>query len=378
MKSFCCHYKNSSWVGCDKLPAEAKACQIALVFGERVLLEQTDVMQEVKKYFPSADVVTCSTSGEIYDNTVHDDSIVVTGIYLEHTKLAYSLVNIDSFTNSYDLGKYAAEKLDKNGLCYVMLLSDGNLVNGTELTEAVKDGLDNKITVTGGLAGDAARFEKTLVGLNADIKEGNVVLVGFYGNRLKVGYGLKGGWEEFGPERIITSSDANVLREIDNVSALDLYKKYLGKYADELPGSALLFPLAIKIKEDEAPVVRTILKINEVSKSMTFAGDMPVGARVRFMKADFDKLINSAGDAAVTANTFSETSPSLVLLISCVGRKLVLGDRTKEEIISAVKHFPASSTIAGFYSYGEISPQKSISCSDLHNQTMTITTFTEV
>lgn len=378
MKTFGFHFKNNSWTGCNDLPADAALCQFALVFGERMLLERTDINHEVKKYFPSANVVICSTSGEIYDNDVHDDSIVVTGLYFEHTALAYSVANINAFNNSYELGKHAAENLDKNGLSYVLLLSDGNLVNGTELTEAVKHALDNKVIVTGGLAGDAARFEKTIVGLNENIKEGNVVLVGFYGDRIKIGYGLKGGWEEFGPERRITAAEANVLTEIDNISALDLYKKYLGKYAEELPGSALLFPLSIKAKEDEVPVVRTILKINEAAKSMTFAGDMPVGARVRFMKADFEKLINSAGEAANKASVFSEMEPSLVLLISCVGRKLVLGERIKEEIASAVKFFPGAANITGFYSYGEISPQSALSCSDLHNQTMTITTFAEV
>lgn len=378
MKTFGFHFKNNSWTGCNDLPADAALCQFALVFGERMLLERTDINQEVKKYFPSANVVICSTSGEIYNSDVHDDSIVVTGLYFEHTALAYSVANISAFNNSYELGKHAAANLDKNGLSYVLLLSDGNLVNGTELTEAVKHALDNKVIVTGGLAGDASRFEKTIVGLNENIKEGNVVLVGFYGDRVKIGYGLKGGWEEFGPERRITSAEANVLTEIDNISALDLYKKYLGKYAEELPGSALLFPLSIKAKEDEVPVVRTILKINEAAKSMTFAGDMPVGARVRFMKADFEKLINSSGEAASKASVFSVTEPSLVLLISCVGRKLVLGERIKEEIASAVKFFPDAAIITGFYSYGEISPQSALSCSDLHNQTMTITTFAEV
>ena len=282
MKTFGFHFKNNSWTGTDELPADAALCQIALVFGDRILLDHTNVLPEVKKHLPLADVVICSTSGEIYKNDVHDESIVVTGIYLEHTALAYSVGNISAFSNSYELGKYVAEKLDRQGLSYVLLLSDGNLVNGTELTEAVKNALDNEVTVTGGLAGDAARFEKTIVGLNEDIKEGNVVLVGFYGDRIKIGYGLKGGWEEFGPERKITAAESNVLTEIDNISALDLYKKYLGKYAEELPGSALLFPLSIKAKEDDVPVVRTILKINEAAKSMTFAGDMPVGARVRF------------------------------------------------------------------------------------------------
>ncbi|NNV56474.1 FIST signal transduction protein [Limnovirga soli] len=371
--------KNGEWIQFDTQELSPNLVQLVLVFGERFLLEDSLVYAGIKEKYPNATVVTGSTSGEICNTGVFDDTVVTVAMYFEKTSLSFSKANINSFSSTYDLGKFVANALPKENLKYVLVISDGGKVNGTELTAAINEVVGDQVLVTGGLAGDKARFEKTIVGLNEDIAEGNVVLVGMYGEHIKVGCGLRGGWDMFGPERVITKASQNVLFEIDHVNALELYKKYLGKYAADLPGSALLFPLAIKSNNEENQLVRTILSIDEEKQSMTFAGNMPEGARVRLMKANFDKLIFSAGEAATDAeNVLGTAHADFVLLISCVGRKLVLGSRTEEEVEAAAEVFGAATKIAGFYSYGEISPQQFGTCSDLHNQTMTITTFTEL
>jgi hypothetical protein len=233
------------------------------------------------------------------------------------------------------------------------------------------------VCVTGGLAGDAARFKQTLVGLNQTAADGKIVAIGFYGSNISVGHSSFGGWDEFGRERVVTKSTKNVLYELDDESALDLYKEYLGPYVDELPGSALLFPLSIKIGDDNANLVRTILAIDETEKSMTFAGNLPVGSKVRLMKANFERLIDASTNAAAESITEKGKAPELAILISCVGRKLVLQERTGEEVEAARKIFGDDTAITGFYSYGEISPFNPNTKCELHNQTMTITTFTE-
>jgi hypothetical protein len=147
----------------------------------------------------------------------------------------------------------------------------------------------------------------------------------------------------------------------------------------ELPGSALLFPLSLRMNGDDKNVVRTILSIDEQQKSMTFAGNLPEGSKVRLMKANFDKIIEASSTAASNAFKDIENSkPELALLVSCVGRKLILQERTDEELDAAKEILGDEATITGFYSYGEISPfNESVQC-ELHNQTMTVTTFTEV
>jgi len=378
MQSHTCFYYEDNWQNLANAPLPADSYQLVLVFADRFLLEDSSLIAKLKQSFTAATIVSCSTSGEIYNRHVYDKSLVATAVHFEKTELVFAQANAAGFADTHALGQNIAAQLPAAGLKYALVISNGGKINGSELVGAINETLGSDVIVTGGLAGDGARFEKTLVGLNEDISEGMVVLVGFYGENLKVGYGLNGGWEVFGPERMITKSEQNVLYEIDHQNALELYKKYLGKYASELPGSALLFPLAIKTGNDETTVVRTILTIDEEKQTMTFAGNVPVGAAVRLMKANFDELIYSSGEAAALANELMDAvPPQLVLLISCVGRKLVLGKRIDEEVEAAADIFPASPAITGFYSYGEISPLKTTASCELHNQTMTITTLSE-
>ena len=193
-----------------------------------------------------------------------------------------------------------------------------------------------------------------------------------------MGFGSLGGWDAFGPERLVTRSAANILYELDGQPALALYKKYLGEHAKDLPASGLLFPLSLKNAAGES-VVRTILGVNEAEHSLTFAGDLPQGGHVRLMKANFDRLIDGAVGAAQTSyEAMGKTSPELALLISCVGRKLVLKQRIEEEVEGVQDILGQEAVLAGFYSYGEISPFNPSAACELHNQTMTITTLSEV
>jgi hypothetical protein len=266
--------------------------------------------------------------------------------------------------------------LSKNDLCYILVLSDGSLVNGSELTKGLSTQFDKNVLITGGLAGDGPHFESTLSGLNQQPKEGEIIAIGFYGENLKVTHGSQGGWDIFGLEKRVTNSSANILVELENQNALDLYKKYLGDEAEKLPGAALLYPLSVIIPGTDKPVVRTILSINEQEKSMTFAGDIPVGSKVRFMKANFERLTLAASEAAQITSA-NNILPDFSLLISCVGRKLVLGEKTVDEVKAVSETFNNEVIMAGFYSYGEISPFNEGGQCQLHNQTMTITSFYE-
>jgi hypothetical protein len=180
-------------------------------------------------------------------------------------------------------------------------------------------------------------------------------------------------------ERRITRAESNVLFELDGEPALDLYKRYLGEHASSLPASGLLFPLSIRTgSEDMTPVVRTILSVDERARTMTFAGDVPVGYRARLMRANFERLLDGASGAArATQDRLGQGSPELAILISCVGRKLVLRQRIEEEVEAVRDVLGPTTWLSGFYSYGEISPFTPSARCELHNQTMTITTLSE-
>lgn len=352
--------------------------QLVLVFGGNSALTNESVMKEVRNAYPEANVLGCSTAGEICGTRVFDDSLVVTAIHLEQSQVKGTHVKIRDNVGSYDAGKYLADTIDKDGLAHAFVLSDGLRVNGSELVRGLTEHLPPDVSLTGGLSADGANFQQTHVIWDGIPETDSIAILGLYGDRLKVGYGSKGGWDSFGPERVITRSDGNVLFELDGRSALDLYKQYLGEHAAGLPATGLLFPLSLRGEEGQTGVVRTVLAINEPEQSMTFAGDLQEGSYARLMKANFDRLIDGAMDAAtVCRESISPTQSELAILISCVGRKMVLKQRTEEEVESVSEVLGDQAILTGFYSYGEISPFTHSARPELHNQTMTITTLAE-
>jgi len=328
--------------------------------------------------YPDAHMLGCTTAGEISGTTVCDDSVVSTAIRFDHTTVRAAYRPLADASKSKEVGEQLARDLASDDLLHVFVLAEGLKVNGSELVKGFSQGLPNGVAVTGGLAGDAARFEKTMVCLDGQVNDSAVAAVGFYGTRLRIGYGSLGGWDPFGPDRLITRAEGNVLYELDGSSALELYKTYLGEHTANLPASGLLFPLSLRGENGEQRVVRTILGIDEQAQSLTFAGDIPQGGYAQLMRANFDRLIDGAQDAATACHAVvGSDAPDLAILISCVGRKLVLNQRTEEEVESVRNVLGESTVLSGFYSYGEIAPLVSSTKCELHNQTMTITTFAE-
>jgi len=352
--------------------------QLVLLFASRAILKQEEPLAEVRRAYPKAHLMGCSTAGEIFGTQVLDDSLVVTALVFRSTRVQGARITLDESGSSLNAGRRLAVALAGEDLVHVFVLSDGLQINGSELVKGLSQHLPPNVTVTGGLSGDGDRFQETVVLWDGPPEQGMIAALGLYGRQIKVGYGSLGGWDSFGPDRLITRSKGNVLYELDGKSALGLYRKYLGEHADGLPATGLLFPLSVRVQGEETGVVRTILSVNELDQSMTFAGDMPEGAYARLMKANFDRLIDGAVGAARTSQEGAGTaSPQLAVLISCVGRKLVLKQRIEEEVEGVRDILGHQTVLAGFYSYGEISPfTRSAKC-ELHNQTMTITTFVE-
>ncbi len=363
-------------------PAALAAASLVLYFGAPGTLDDGARFAELAARYPGAHLVGCSTGGEILGREVLDDSVVALAMQFAGTPLATSRVRLEracgtTADESRRAGSKLAAALPREGMRGVFLLSDGTHVNGSALVRGVREVVGDHVVITGGLAGDGSDFKQTWVGVDGPPERGCVAAVAFYGERIRIGHGSAGGWDSFGPERRITRSEGNVLFELDGSPALALYKRYLGPRASSLPGSALLFPLRIQRGPGERPVVRTVLAVDDAAQSMTFAGDVPEGARAWFMRASHDALVEGAEAAARSARTASDSE--ITILVSCIGRKLLMGQRVADEIecaIDAVGPTAADRTI-GFYSYGEICPSEHDGAADLHNQTMTVTTLDE-
>ncbi len=358
----------------------SEEAQLVLVFADFSLLKEESYFKEIKEDYPNALIVGCSTAGEICNTQVLENSIVVTAIIFEKTRLNLAHVDIKDYKNSFLAGKQLAKSLEPNELKHVLVFSDGIKINGSDLVNGLLEGLPSNVRLTGGLAGDAGHFEETLVCFNNTPEKDKVVAVGFYGDNLKIGYGSMGGFVPFGPDRLVTKSEGNVLYELDGTSALALYKEYLGEEkSSNLSTNQFYFSLSYRTEKMDTPLVRTILNIDEDKDTMTFAGDIPEGSYVRLMKSTPDRLVDGAMDAAqTTLDIMDGDVPTLAILISCVGRKIIMAQRVEEEVEAVHDLFDDQTIVTGFYSYGEIAPFSSFEPCQLHNQTMTVTAFMEV
>lgn len=369
------HAHGSGWSVATFPPLDSERT-LVVVFGGSRYAKDRAALEELSRAYPSSTLVGCSSAGEIHGHEVTDDSLSVAVVRFDRTKLRVTSVAVDG-ASSATPGEALGRALAAPDLRAVFVLSDGISVNGTALLQGIHRAVAEGVVVTGGLAGDGTRFEKTWVLSDREPVAGVITAVGLYGDAIQVTHGSRGGWDAFGPERIVTKSEGNVVYELDGEPALALYKTYLGERAAGLPATALLFPLALRTDtaEDKA-LVRTILAVDEATQSMTFAGDVPQEATVQLMRANFERLIEGAGVAGRSAAA-PESGASLAIAISCVGRRIVLGERSEEEVEAAVEGVPPGSKLVGFYSYGEISPFAPGQCGVLHNQTMTLTRIWE-
>lgn len=363
----------------DSFPLEMDSAQtLIIVFGANSFSDNFQPLKDLAESFPQSKIIGCSTAGEIIGEVINDDSLSVAVIQFETTCLTLAYASVANSEESYSAGENIAKTLNRPALRGIIVFSDGLNVNGSRLIAGINSILPSSVVVTGGLAGDKDKFQQTWV-LKDGMPQSNFIsAVGLYGEDVNIAHGSKGGWDIFGPERKVTKSKSNLLFELDGKPALELYKNYLGDRAEQLPASALLFPLALRRNVfDEKRIVRTILNVDEANQSMTFAGDIPEGSLVQLMRANFDRLIDGASQAAVmTTEKLDASGAVFSMAISCVGRRLILGERAEEELEAVLEEMPTGTKQIGFYSYGEISPYTTGHC-DLHNQTMTLTTITE-
>lgn len=357
---------------------------LLLYFGSRETLTNPLCLAELRGLYPRAIMFGCSSGGQIANNDISDDTLSAVAMSFDSTRLRSAEATIGVAAESYGCGQALADVLAAPDLAGVLILSDGLSVNGSALVAGFVDKLGRSIPICGGLAGDGSSFEQTLVGLATNPRSNVIGAIGFYGSHVRIGHGSAGGWEVFGPSRGITRSVGNVLYELDGQPALDLYERYLGPDDIKgLPGTALRFPLMIRNPECAGQeLVRTILAIDRNARSMTFAGDMPRGWSARLMRSSFDRLAEGAAKAGVEASRSSEGddlsgSNGVSILISCIGRRLMMGQHVVEEIEAACASLPPGMEKLGFYSYGEISPHSATGFCELHNQTMTVMTISE-
>jgi hypothetical protein len=367
---------NNQWEFISNNIDEKSNTSIVFLFGDSDHLKHEQSFNSIKEKYPSAIVVGASTSGNILGAEIVDNPIVATAVEFEKGSVALSKVNFTDNDKIEDLSFKLISQLPHKNLKHIFVMSDGLNINGSELVRGINN-IGRGVPVTGGMAGDGDRFQETWTIADAPAKQNQIIAIGFYGENFTITTGCNAGWSSFGADRIVTKSTGNVLYELDNQPALDLYKEYLGEFAKDLPNSGMRFPLNIKESDESVEVIRTLLAIDEDAKSITFAGDIPEGYTARLMKPDIQILIDGAESSAKDIDTVNSDT-ALGLVVSCVGRRVVLKQAVEEELEVIEEVLNENVQLTGFYSYGEIAPfRDDLMICQLHNQTMTLTAIYE-
>ncbi len=349
---------------------------LVTVFGSVKRFSDSKLVGVLKARYPTAQIVGCTTSGEINSNGVFDDSIQITAVQWEKTVQRASHVKISAGISSFDAAAGLAKQLNADSLRTILVFADGLLVNGSELLLGFQSVLGD-LPIIGGMAGDGASFTKTLQIFNDVVSDGLIIAIGLYGSSLITTSGALGGWRPYGPPRKVTRAVKNVVYELDGKPALPLYRLYIGEhYAKALPSSGLNFPFAvIEAENKDVAKVRTLAGFSEKDNSVSFFGNVEEGVTVRLCQTNHERLVEGASGAAhlVSDNLKGALNQTgLAICVSCVGRKLVMDKQTTDEVTAVKAILGAQTFITGFYSYGEIAPRPKTTDSVLHNQTMTI------
>ena len=351
-----------------------KDADLVLVFGESDEFRSVDFFEKVKNAYPQSNIIGCSSSGNIMSNVISHDDAVLTAVKFEKGTIRVATSTVSAPNESKSVGIKLARELEGEGLKHILIVANGLCINGSELADGFNDA--STVSSSGGLAGDGTAFVNTAVIANAPSASNIVTAIGIYGDVL-VKTGSFAGFDEFGVEKSVTKSVDNVVYEIDNEPALDMYKRYLGDEAKGLPLSGLYFPVSIKDTPDAKPLIRTLLAIDNDTKSITFAGTIKQGSLLKLMKSNIDNLVENAALAADAVNITEGFSSGLCIAVSCVGRMIIMKQLVEEELDEVKNKLPSGMAITGFYSYGELAPNIGLKECSLHNQTMTLTAIYE-
>jgi hypothetical protein len=380
MKTTQIRLKSPADIHIQLAPLAALTPDLIVVFGGLAFFESPQLANALKALAPKAALAGCSTAGEIALDRVYDNSCIVTAVNFDATRVQVVSTAIHGMSDSFGAGERLSKALPAAELKGVFVLGTGVAINGSALVNGLQASLPKGVAISGGLAADAGAFKQTWTLGPEGVSDTHIVAVGLYGDNIQLSYGTFAGWEPFGPARKVTRCDQNVLFELDGERALDIYKRYLGDYAKDLPGSGLLFPFEMLGSEREKRgIFRTILGVDEATGSLTLAGDIDPNGYLKLMHSSTDQLIEGAETAAKTAREKhgSVKGSALAILVSCIGRKLVMGDRVDEEVEAVANTLGKNTCVTGYYSNGEIAGTEFFGECRLHNQTMTITWISE-
>ena len=163
MDLYTLNYKKTLGWSSEALPRCDSRQTLVIIFGASEFFDASEPIREIKESYPLSHIIGCSTAGEIFGTEINDHSLSVAVLKFHHTSVQTSYAEIHSAGDSHRAGETIAKDLFRPGLKGILILSVGTNVNGSELVRGLNSILPSTIAVSGGLAGDGERFNRTWI-----------------------------------------------------------------------------------------------------------------------------------------------------------------------------------------------------------------------
>lgn len=349
---------------------------LIVVFGECETQQQWKPIEELISNYPLSHIVGCSSNAVFHDGQLLRSALSVGIIQFRDSEIKTATSVIEGFDDCHEAGVRIAAQLNDADLKGVLLFSDGRTTDATAIVKGLQELLPPDVTIAGGLSGGIIADGRVAswVLIDGRIAPMSVCAVGLIGSTLEVVPATGGGWAPIGKECHTTRSHHRTLFELDGLPAADVYRECVrnsGVTTDDFP--VVNYPIAVKTEGLETQIVRDIYKIDDENKSLILASDIPENSVVRVMNCTDEEILDGVDEVVdrLRNKTILPESNALSICVSCMGRKVVMGELTSEESRILYGRLGQGISQVGFYAFGEISTM-SHGAPHVHNQTITL------
>ena len=353
-----------------------------------MLYNHKELLNGIQSVTGEIPLVGGTTAGEIDSSGFSSQSVTIMAMSSDNLDFVTGIgqdMSKDEKACSKSLTKDLASKTELSKASSLLIFPNGMGGDGIKMIEGLQEELGQDFEIVGGYLGDDERFEQTYQYYNGKVYKDAIpgVLLCNKQNGYKTGIGVRSGFEPIGNRFYCSAAEGNVVKQFDGESALDLYKEFLGEErAQRLPGIALEYPFGlidekVSIGDKEYFQLRCGLAVDHDKGTISLAASIPEGSAITLTTASRNDIIKGAEQAAQQAlESLEGAKPKAIMMFSCVGRKLVLGRRTQEEIDAVKNVLGKDVPIIGFYTYGEIGPidklKNDLKATKFHNETVVL------
>ena len=331
-----------------------------------------EVVDAVRKVTGDALLIGASSAGEFTERKVESGSVAVGLLSSDEVKVFTAMA--EGVTGDPEAAvKEIAAKLPHEVAGYpymtAIVLIDGLSGVGEEVALLASYILDRKISIVGGMAGDDFKMKETFVFCDDRVAT-DALSVCMFASKMPFFTGVKHGHTPLSQALKVTRAQANVLHEINDVPAWDVWKEETAEIArnrgvnvEKLVDPAEIaqfftnYSLGLATEKKGQYKIRWPVSIND-DGSLNFTCGIAEGSVFRIMDgSDQENHINAAEGAAILAKESAENAGYFefagMLVFDCAVRQLMLGSRFSEAVDRFKKVLPGV-PLLGWETYGEL------------------------